>query len=29
MEAILKQAWNAKGSPFQGTPYDPTILKYN
>ncbi|KAL6442912.1 hypothetical protein ACFW04_002744 [Cataglyphis niger] len=29
MEATLKQAWNAKGSPFQGTPYDPTILKYN
>ncbi|RLU18411.1 hypothetical protein DMN91_008768 [Ooceraea biroi] len=29
MEAILKQAWNAKGSPFQGTPYDPSILKYN
>ncbi|XP_070164072.1 nudC domain-containing protein 3 isoform X2 [Polyergus mexicanus] len=29
MEATLKQAWNEKGSPFQGTPYDPTILKYN
>ncbi|XP_072742840.1 nudC domain-containing protein 3 isoform X1 [Anoplolepis gracilipes] len=29
MEATLKQAWNAKGSPFQGTPYDPSILKYN
>ncbi|XP_029658820.1 nudC domain-containing protein 3 isoform X1 [Formica exsecta] len=29
METTLKQAWNAKGSPFQGTPYDPTILKYN
>ncbi|XP_071553334.1 nudC domain-containing protein 3 isoform X1 [Temnothorax nylanderi] len=29
MEGTLKQAWNAKGSPFQGTPYDPSILKYN
>ncbi|XP_012536088.2 nudC domain-containing protein 3 isoform X2 [Monomorium pharaonis] len=29
MEATLKQAWNAKGSPFQGMPYDPSILKYN
>ncbi|KAG5315259.1 NUDC3 protein, partial [Pseudoatta argentina] len=29
MEATLKQAWNAKGSPFLGTPYDPSILKYN
>lgn len=29
MEATLKQAWNAKGSPFAGTPYDPSILKYN
>ncbi|XP_067203109.1 nudC domain-containing protein 3 isoform X2 [Linepithema humile] len=29
METILKQAWNAKGSPFFGTPYDPSVLKYN
>lgn len=29
LEATLKQAWNAKGSPFQGTPFDPSILKYN
>ncbi|KYN04044.1 PREDICTED: nudC domain-containing protein 3 [Cyphomyrmex costatus] len=29
MEATLKQAWNARGSPFLGTPYDPSILKYN
>lgn len=29
MEATLKQAWNAKGSPFQGTSYDPSIFKYN
>ncbi|XP_014484855.1 PREDICTED: nudC domain-containing protein 3, partial [Dinoponera quadriceps] len=28
MEATLKQAWNAKGSPFQGTPYDPSVLKF-
>lgn len=29
MEQILKQAWDAKGSPFEGTPYDPSILKFN
>lgn len=29
MEAIMKKAWNAEGSPFQGTPYDPSIIKFN
>lgn len=29
MEKILKEAWDAKGSPFEGTPYDPSILKFN
>lgn len=29
MEEIMKKAWNAEGSPFQGTPYDPSILKFN
>ncbi|XP_015185491.1 PREDICTED: nudC domain-containing protein 3 [Polistes dominula] len=29
MEEIMKKAWNAEGSPFQGTPYDPSIIKYN
>ncbi|XP_033326822.1 nudC domain-containing protein 3 [Megalopta genalis] len=29
MEKILKKAWNAKGSPFEGTPYDPSILKFS
>ncbi|XP_043668028.1 nudC domain-containing protein 3 [Vespula pensylvanica] len=29
MEAIMKKAWNAKGSPFQGTSYDPSIIKFN
>ncbi|XP_076623240.1 nudC domain-containing protein 3 isoform X2 [Colletes latitarsis] len=29
MEKILKKAWDAKGSPFEGTPYDPSILKFN
>ncbi|XP_011148161.1 nudC domain-containing protein 3 isoform X2 [Harpegnathos saltator] len=29
MEATLKQAWNAKGSPFQGTDYDPSVVKFN
>lgn len=29
MEKILKKAWNAKGSPFEGTPYDPSVLKFS
>lgn len=29
MEQILKKAWDAKGSPFQGMPYDPSIVKFN
>ncbi|KAL2727261.1 nudC domain-containing protein 3 [Vespula squamosa] len=29
MEAIMKKAWNAEGSPFQGTSYDPSIIKFN
>ncbi|KAG7211963.1 hypothetical protein KM043_011168 [Ampulex compressa] len=29
MEKILKKAWNAKGSPFEGTPYDPSVLHFN
>lgn len=29
LEEIMKKAWNAEGSPFQGTPYDPSIIKYN
>ncbi|XP_058798845.1 nudC domain-containing protein 3 [Phymastichus coffea] len=29
MERILQQAWNAEGSPFKGTEYDPSIVKFN
>ncbi|OXU24691.1 hypothetical protein TSAR_001481 [Trichomalopsis sarcophagae] len=29
MEKILQLAWNADGSPFKGTEYDPSILKFN
>ncbi|XP_076225409.1 nudC domain-containing protein 3 isoform X2 [Nomia melanderi] len=29
MEKIFRKAWNAKGSPFQGTPYDPSILNFS
>ncbi|KAK2584507.1 hypothetical protein KPH14_006880 [Odynerus spinipes] len=29
MEEIMKKAWNAEGSPFQGTPYDPSMIKFN
>ncbi|KAI4501321.1 hypothetical protein M0802_003694 [Mischocyttarus mexicanus] len=29
LEEIMKKAWNAEGSPFQGTSYDPSIIKYN
>lgn len=29
MEAIMKKAWNAEGSPFEGTSYDPSIIKFN
>ncbi|XP_012283179.1 nudC domain-containing protein 3 isoform X2 [Orussus abietinus] len=28
-EKILKQGWNVEGSPFKGTPYDPSVLKFN
>ncbi len=23
---MIKKAWNAEGSPFKGTPYDPSLL---
>lgn len=26
LESVLKAAWNAKGSPFEGQPYDPSLL---
>ncbi|CAF1093090.1 unnamed protein product [Rotaria sordida] len=26
-EDIMKQAWNAEGSPFKGQPYDPSIVQ--
>ena len=26
IEKILKKAWNAEGSPFQGTPFDPSVI---
>jgi len=26
---ILKEAWNAEGSPFKGKPFDPSVLKMN
>ena len=26
LEKILKQAWNVEGSPFQGQPFDPTVI---
>ncbi|XP_035737597.1 nudC domain-containing protein 3-like [Vespa mandarinia] len=29
MEEIMKKAWNAEGSPFQGTSYDPSIIKFH
>ncbi|XP_076248809.1 nudC domain-containing protein 3 [Calliopsis andreniformis] len=29
MEEILKKAWNAEGSPFEGTPYDPSVVKFS
>ncbi|CAK9802760.1 NudC domain-containing protein 3 [Anthophora plagiata] len=29
MEKVLRKAWEAKGSPFQGTPYDPSIINFN
>ncbi|XP_008203807.1 nudC domain-containing protein 3 isoform X2 [Nasonia vitripennis] len=29
MEKIMQLAWNADGSPFKGTEYDPSILKFN
>ena len=24
---VLKKAWNVEGSPFKGTPFDPSIIK--
>jgi hypothetical protein len=24
---VLKKAWNIEGSPFKGTPFDPSIIK--
>lgn len=29
IEEILKKAWDAEGSPFQGTPYDPSVVKFS
>lgn len=29
MEKVLRKAWDAKGSPFEGTPYDPSIINFN
>ncbi|XP_066592759.1 nudC domain-containing protein 3 [Prorops nasuta] len=29
MEQVLKKAWDKDGSPFKGTPYDPSVLKFN
>ncbi|XP_015598121.1 nudC domain-containing protein 3 isoform X3 [Cephus cinctus] len=29
MEEIFKKAWNAEGSPFKGTEYDPSIVNFN
>ena len=28
-QEILKKAWNLKGSPFKGTPFDPSVLQFN
>ena len=27
MQEILKKAWDAEGSPFKGTPYDPSKVQ--
>ncbi|KAG9435587.1 nudC domain-containing protein 3 isoform X1 [Apis mellifera carnica] len=29
MEKVLRKAWDAKGSPFEGTEYDPSIVNFN
>lgn len=29
MEKVLRKAWDAKGSPFEGTPYDPSLVNFN
>ncbi|XP_022699565.1 nudC domain-containing protein 3-like [Varroa jacobsoni] len=29
IEEMLKKAWNAEGSPFKGTPYDPSMVNMN
>ncbi|KZC08332.1 NudC domain-containing protein 3 [Dufourea novaeangliae] len=29
MEKILKKAWDAEGSPFTGTPYDPSTVQFS
>jgi hypothetical protein len=26
-EDLLKKAWNVDGSPFKGTPFDPSLIK--
>ncbi|XP_069164943.1 nudC domain-containing protein 3 isoform X2 [Procambarus clarkii] len=28
MESLLRVAWNAEGSPFQGKPYDPSLINF-
>ncbi|KAG7167712.1 nudC domain-containing protein 3-like [Homarus americanus] len=28
MESVLREAWNAEGSPFQGQPFDPSIVNF-
>jgi len=28
-QEILKKAWNAEGSPFKGTPFDPSLVNFS
>ncbi|XP_053648931.1 nudC domain-containing protein 3 isoform X3 [Cherax quadricarinatus] len=28
MESVLRKAWNIEGSPFQGKPYDPSLINF-
>ncbi|XP_060832347.1 nudC domain-containing protein 3 isoform X1 [Bombus pascuorum] len=29
MERVLRKAWDAEGSPFEGSPYDPSLVNFN
>ncbi|XP_003487101.1 nudC domain-containing protein 3 [Bombus vosnesenskii] len=29
MERVLRKAWDAEGSPFEGSPYDPSLMNFN